>query len=68
MTTFEFKTNFKCQGCVDKVAKELNTNTEIASWKADLTSPDKTLTVETSLSALQIQKIVEKAGFKAEIK
>lgn len=49
MTTFEFKTNFKCQGCVDKVAKELNTNTEIASWKADLTSPDKTLTVETSL-------------------
>ena len=68
MTTFEFKTNFKGQGCAEKDATELKTNTALAAWKADLTSPDKTLTVETSLSALQIQKIVEKAGFKAEIK
>ncbi|EGD33893.1 MULTISPECIES: heavy-metal-associated domain-containing protein [unclassified Capnocytophaga] len=68
MSVFEFKTNFKCQGCVDKVGKELDKNGQITSWKADLTSSDKTLTVETSLSASEVAKIVEKAGYKAEQK
>ncbi|MDO4880615.1 MAG: cation transporter [Capnocytophaga sp.] len=68
MNTFEFKTNFKCQGCVDKVAKELDKNELINSWKVDLSHPDKILRVETSLPSSEIQKIIEKAGYKAEEK
>jgi len=51
-----------------KLISELDKNGQITSWKADLTSSDKTLTVETSLSASEVAKIVEKAGYKAEQK
>ncbi|GIZ15019.1 heavy-metal-associated domain-containing protein [Capnocytophaga catalasegens] len=68
MDKMQFKTNFKCQGCVDKVAKEFDMNEQIKSWKVDLTSSDKTLEVETSLSESEIQALVSKAGYKAEVK
>ncbi len=68
MNTYQFKTNFKCQGCADKVGKELDKNQHITSWKVDLDSVEKILTIETSLSPSEIQNIIEKIGYKAEIK
>ena len=59
MTIMKFKTNVKCQGCVDRIAELFTKNKEISSWEVDLTSDDKVLTVETSLSVSEIRYIVE---------
>ena len=55
MTIMKFKTNVKCQGCVDRIAALFTKNKEISSWEVDLTSDDKVLTVETSLSVSEIR-------------
>ncbi len=55
MTIMKFKTNVKCQGCVDRIAELFTKNKEISSWEVDLTSDDKVLTVETSLSVSEIR-------------
>lgn len=55
MTIMKFKTNVKCQGCVDRIAEIFTKNKEISSWEVDLTSDDKVLTVETSLSVSEIK-------------
>ena len=55
MTIMKFKTNVKCQGCVDRIAVLLTKNKEISSWEVNLTSDDKILTVETSLSVSEIR-------------
>ena len=68
MEKMQFKTNLKCQGCVDKIAKEFDSNGQIKNWKVDLSSSDKTLEVETSLSQSEIQALVNKSGYKAEVK
>ena len=59
MTIMKFKTNVKCQGCVDRIAELFTKNKEISSWEVDLTSDDKILTVETSLSVSEIRWIKE---------
>ena len=46
MTIMKFKTNVKCQGCVDRIAELFTKNKEISSWEVDLTSDDKIFTVE----------------------
>ena len=55
MTIMKFKTNVKCQGCVDRITELFTKNKEISSWEVDLTSDDKVLTVETSLSVSEIR-------------
>lgn len=55
MTIMKFKTNVKCQGCVDRIAELFTKNKEISSWEVDLTSDYKVLTVETSLSVSEIR-------------
>lgn len=64
MKHLSFKTNLKCQGCVDKIAQTLNENPSIKNWKVDLLSPEKILEVETSLESDEIQQIIEKKGYK----
>lgn len=66
MTDFQFKTNFKCSGCVDKIAPILNENSQISQWKVDLQSSEKTLYIQTDLQAEEISQIIEKQGFKIE--
>jgi copper chaperone len=67
MTTFKFKSNIKCMGCVSQVSPILNNAEGIDKWQVDIYNPQKTLTVETEkLNAGEIASLVEKAGFKAE--
>lgn len=68
METIKFKTNLKCSGCVEKIAKILDNNDQIKSWKVDLTSQDKELAIETSMQPTQIQQLISSVGFKAEVK
>jgi len=63
-----FKTNINCSGCVAGISSHLNANKAIKHWEVDTRNPDKLLTVETNnLSGENIQEIIKKAGFKAEI-
>ena len=66
MTIMKFKTNVKCQGCVDRIAELFTKNKEISSWEVDLTSDDKVLTVETSLSVSEIRWMLWAIWYTAE--
>lgn len=67
MKTVQFKTNIKCSGCIATVTPELNKTAGENNWEVDLQSPDKLLTVSVEESnEANIQKAVEKAGYKAE--
>lgn len=64
---YQFKTNIKCGGCIEKVTPYLNSNNQIKKWEVDTASPLKILTVETDhLSSEMIEQIVKQAGYKAD--
>ncbi len=67
MTTLHFKTNIKCDGCIRTVTPYLSGIKEITEWKVDLTSLDRTLTVEgVEINPAAIINALAKAGYKAE--
>lgn len=61
-----FKTNIKCGGCVSKVKPYLDGLKEIRSWKVDLDSPDRILTVEGEISGGLVIKAIAAAGYRAD--
>lgn len=66
MNTYKFKTNAKCGGCEARMAGVLNQKAGVEKWSLDLLSPDKVLTVETSLPANEIALAITALGFKVE--
>jgi len=67
MTTIRFKTNIKCNGCIQTVTPFLSGIKEIKEWKVDLTSPERTLTVEgIEIKPDVIISALKQAGYKAE--
>jgi copper chaperone len=68
MDTLKFKTNMKCDGCVSTVTPHLNKLIDVESWQVDLTSPEKTLTVngKEGIRTQEVISALEQAGFKAE--
>lgn len=64
MSTFQFKTNIKCGGCIATVTPFLNTE-GIEKWEVDLQNPDRLLTVDTEKSAAEVAKLVQEAGYTA---
>ena len=68
MTTYKFKTDIKCGGCLEKVRPHLNEKEEINHWEVDLADPARVLTVEAdNASAEEVADTVKKAGFKADL-
>jgi copper chaperone len=66
-TTFHFKTNIKCGGCVATVTPFLNSKKNISQWSVDTTNNDKILSVTPNgISKSEIMDTVQKAGFKIE--
>jgi copper chaperone len=67
MNTLQFKTNIKCDGCIRTVTPFLSGIKEIKEWKVDLTSLDRTLTVEgDNMNPTSIIATLAQAGYKAE--
>ena len=67
METKRFKTNAKCGGCTAKIGEALERNgVSAGSWRVDLGSVGKVLSVESDLGAEEIVRIVAEAGFRAE--
>lgn len=62
----KFRTNIKCNGCVQTVRPYLEGLKEIKSWKVDLNSPDRILTIEGEISEEKIIHAIQAAGYKAE--
>lgn len=63
----QFKTNINCEGCVAAVAPYLNKEKDIQSWKADIDSDQKILSIETQkLSGDDIVALLKTAGYTAE--
>lgn len=70
MQTLRFKTNLKCNGCIQAITPGMNEITEISSWKVFLDDPDKILEVnhqndEKELSE-KVINAVSKAGYSIE--
>jgi copper chaperone len=67
MSTLHFKTDLKCNGCIQKITPFLSGIKEIKEWKVDLTSSDRILTVEgDEINPAVIIAALEHAGYKAE--
>lgn len=66
-STYTFKTNIKCNGCVSKVTPFLNEASGVCHWDVDTTSPDKILSVHsTGITEEEVISQVKKAGFHIE--
>lgn len=66
MTTTKFKTNIKCSACVEKVTAPLNETIGEGKWEVDLQDPKRTLTITVEASASDINRALNKVGYKAE--
>lgn len=62
-----FRTNIMCNGCIAKVKPILDDAVGIASWKVDLDSPDRVLSVVSDgMTQDEIMALVRNAGFTIE--
>jgi len=61
-----FKTNIKCNGCVDEVKPYLDGLKEIKSWHVNLDSPHRILSVEGETGDDDIIVAISAAGYAAE--
>ncbi len=66
MTTQQFKTTINCANCLRAITPALNAEPAISTWQVDTSTPDKLLTVTTSLPPAQVVALVEEAGFSAQ--
>ena len=68
MHILKFKTNIKCDNCVQTVTPFLNGLDQIDSWKVDTVSPDKILTIETreGLNPKEVIMTLDHAGYHAQ--
>jgi copper chaperone len=63
----KFRTNLKCNGCIQTVKPTLDNINAVASWSVDLNSPDRILLVEgDNLDELKIVDELKAAGYFAE--
>ena len=68
MSTLRFKTNIKCNGCIQTVTPFLSGIKEIKEWSVNLNSSERTLTVEgIEINPIAIISALEQAGYKAEL-
>lgn len=66
MTTMNFKTNAKCEGCVAAIGTRLNKLMKAEDWSVDLSVPDKVLKVATGMAPEAVIAAVAEAGYRAE--
>lgn len=72
MQSLRFKSSLKCAGCVHAIKPFMERINGIVLWNVDLTSPDKTIDVVSTVAnkkeiVEEIQNAVRAAGYKAEI-
>ena len=64
MENLKFKTNIKCNGCLQTVKPYLDNISDLENWNVDLENPDKILSVNTKVDAEEsIIVAVKAAGY-----
>jgi len=69
MQTLKFKTNLKCNGCVNAIKPGVDSIKGIKSWRVFLDVQEKTLEVDIDSNSeeevtIAVQDAVTKAGYK----
>lgn len=64
MTTLKVKTNLRCGACVQSIQPLLDAEPGIKRWAADVSTPDKVLTVEgDGVSAARVRELLRLKGY-----
>lgn len=63
MTTHTYATNLRCIACVEAIRPHLEAVPGIRSWSADMSSPDKRLTVEGDVAPSTVRQALAGAGY-----
>jgi|SRR5579883_601650 len=64
MTAYRYKTDLRCRACVESVRPLLDAAPDIARWNADVSTPDKVLTVEgNAITAERVDALIRPAGY-----
>ncbi len=64
---WRFRTSIMCNGCIAKITPVLDNAHGIASWKVDLSHPDRILSVvPNGISEEELLTLVRDAGFTIE--
>ena len=68
MHTLKFKTNIKCNACIQKVTPSLNALEKVENWKVNVGHPDKVLSIETeeALNPKEVIMLLDQVGYHAE--
>ncbi len=70
MSTYFFKTNINCLGCVTQIKPHLDKMEDektIERWHVDFNHPEHILEIETlTLSPEQVKHMIREQGFEAE--
>jgi len=67
MGRYRFKSNIKCNGCLQAIAPSMNGNKRITRWDVDLQHPDRIMTVETSnMNEEEFINLVQRSGYTIE--
>jgi hypothetical protein len=65
MTTLRVKTDLRCGACVAKVRPALDAAPDVTRWDADVSTPDKVLTLEGhDLTAARASALIGPAGYR----
>ncbi len=64
MNILKLKTNLRCNACVNAIKPLLDATHGVSKWSADVTNPDKTLTVEgENITRKQIDDLLHQKGY-----
>ena len=64
----KFKSNIKCQGCINNVTPVLNNIPEIQKWEVDLTHSERILTIEGDVEPQEIVDKLKAIGYDIKLK
>lgn len=65
MKTLKLKTNLRCGACVESIRPLLDAAPGVAHWSADVTSPEKLLTVEgDGVSPGRVDELLRQKGYR----
>jgi len=65
--TLTYKTNIKCNGCIETVTPFFKKNKSIKNWSVDLENVDRILTVELEGGeSSEVEALIKEAGYVSE--
>ena len=64
MTTLKLKTNLRCEACVQAIRPLFDAAPGVTRWNADMSSPDKLLTVEgDGITVANVDQLLHQKGY-----